>query len=99
MSFIRTKPQTEFERRFIVTDVLGTSNKMRGTKVYKQCGYKILVSGRLQKTRNLNGSKLEFAIRSCDNGQRMKEPTLLFVKSRRRRPRWCGTTFHGLGGQ
>ena len=30
----------------------------------------------------------------------VKRPTLLFViiNSRRRRPRWCGTTFHGLGG-
>ena len=26
----------------------------------------------------------------------MKEPTPLFVKSRGRRIRWCGTTFHGL---
>ena len=29
----------------------------------------------------------------------VKEPTLLFVKSRGRKPRWCGTTFHGLGGK
>ena len=28
----------------------------------------------------------------------VKEPTLLFVKSRGRRPRWCSKTFHGLGG-
>ena len=28
----------------------------------------------------------------------VKELTLLFVNSRRRRPRWRGTTFHGLGG-
>ena len=26
-----------------------------------------------------------------------KEPTLLFVKSTERRPRWCSKTFHGLG--
>ena len=28
----------------------------------------------------------------------VKEPTLLFVKSRVRRPRWCGTTLNGMGG-
>ena len=28
----------------------------------------------------------------------MKEPTLTFVKSRGRTPRWCGTTLHGLCG-
>ena len=29
----------------------------------------------------------------------VKEHTLVFVKSRGRRPRWCGTIFSDLGGK
>lgn len=29
----------------------------------------------------------------------VKEPTLLFIKYKGRRPRWCGTTFDGVGNE
>ena len=29
----------------------------------------------------------------------VKEPTLLFIKYKGRRPRWCGTTFDWVGNE